>query len=145
MSNTTNSKPGPESKVTSELVERVSRLVAKGIPIKVALEDEPVTVAAYRRHLQRHPELRAIQSSAKIKFLDNTTDLIFSRPNPLMRWLIERRHAADFGLDENADEDSDSDSEDSSAPKTETKPQIQTLAGVPEHLVDELRRQAQKA
>jgi hypothetical protein len=132
------SKPGPESKVTPDLVHRVSKLVAKGIPTRIALEGEPVTAAAYKKHLQRHPELAAIQAAAKIKFLDVTTDLIASKSNSMLRWLLEHRFAHVF-CNSNDDEESDDASE--SAPQSKT----QTLAGVPEHLVDELRKQASHA
>src|SRR5215469_5365925 len=88
---------GPESKVTVEVVKRVSERIAKGIPIKNALAGEGVTEAAYRRHLQRHRELKDIQETAKLQFLDRTFDLITSRPGPMLRWLLERRHSDIFG------------------------------------------------
>ncbi|MGH7940086.1 MAG: hypothetical protein ACREE6_14755 [Limisphaerales bacterium] len=134
MNNST--KPGPVSNVTAALVERVSRLVAKGIPIRVALEGEPVTPAAYKKQLQRHPELAAIQSTAKIKFLDTATDMIFSRPNPLVRWLLERRHSDIFGPNHKDDPDSEA----ASAPKTQT----QTIAGIPEYLLEQARKNDEK-
>ncbi|HTV42315.1 MAG TPA: hypothetical protein VMF08_17225 [Candidatus Sulfotelmatobacter sp.] len=46
-------KSGPESKVTVELVKRVSERVARGIPIRLALSGEPVTQTAYKKQLQR--------------------------------------------------------------------------------------------
>ncbi|HEX3625156.1 MAG TPA: hypothetical protein VH280_07010 [Verrucomicrobiae bacterium] len=132
-------KPGPDSKVTVELVRRVSNLVAKGIPIRVALEGEPVTPAAYKKHLQRHSELAAIQAAAKIRFLDVTTDLIASKPGPLLRWLLERRFPHVFCRspkdDDQPDIDVDTDSE--------NEPQSKLVAGVPESELAEAQRYAQ--
>jgi hypothetical protein len=132
MSNT--AKPGPESKVTVELVHRVSERVAKGIPIRVALQTEPVTFEAYKKHLQRHPELRAIQAAAKIKFLDVTIDMISSKNGPMLRWLLERRHADVFGP--NADKTSDD-------PEPAKEEKFQTITGVPQEDVEEARKYAQ--
>ncbi|MGH7940289.1 MAG: hypothetical protein ACREFR_04385 [Limisphaerales bacterium] len=132
MNNSTN--PGPVSAVTPALVHRVSGLVAKGIPIQIALEGGPVTPAAYKKQLQRHPHLASIQSAAKIKFLDTITHMIFSRPNPLVRWLLKRRYSDIFGPNRKGDDDPDSQT--ASAPKTQT----QTIAGIPEHLIEEARK-----
>ncbi|HEX3626619.1 MAG TPA: hypothetical protein VH280_14485 [Verrucomicrobiae bacterium] len=130
------SKPGPESKITPELVHRVSGHVAKGIPIKVALKSEFISYHAYRKHLQRHPELAAIQAAAKVKFLDITIDSICAKPGPTLRWLLERRHSDVFGP--NADNESD-DPEPANASETPK----QTIAGFPEHLLEEARKHAQ--
>ncbi|HEV2331244.1 MAG TPA: hypothetical protein VGY56_20880 [Verrucomicrobiae bacterium] len=132
--NTTN-KPGPESKVTPELVFRVSKLVARGVPIHIALEGEPVTAAAYKKHLQRHPELAAIQAQAKIKFLHTATDLITARPGPLLRWLLERRFPHVFGQLKH-----DGKSDDASEPEPAQK--HQTIAGVSEEELEQDRQYA---
>jgi hypothetical protein len=144
MNNTANSKPGADSKITPELVYRVSELVAKGISIRLALEAECVTFDAYKKHLQRHPELRAVQAAAKIKFLNVTIGLISKKNGPMLRWLLERRHSRDFSpktgeADEN-ESDFDTETETEAAPK----PPTQTIAGVPEHLVGEGRKNDQK-
>lgn len=127
------SKPGPDSKVTPALVERVSKLVARGIPVHIALEGEPVTAAAYKKQLQRHTELAAIQSQAKIKFLDNATELITSKPGPLLRWLLERRFPHVFGQLKY-----DEKSGDESEPAQKT----QTIAGVSEEELEQDRKNA---
>jgi hypothetical protein len=135
-----NSKSGPESKVTIELVHRVSARVAKGIPVRTALADEPVSYSAYRQQLRRHPELAAIQAAAKIKFLDTTFDMIFSKPNALVRWILERRHP-DIVRPISEDPDDDSDTDTPSKP-AQTK---QTIVGVPEDVLDAARKEAQNA
>ena len=53
-------KSGPGSKVTVALVKRVSKRIARGIPIRLALTGEPVTQTAYKKQLQRHPDLAAV-------------------------------------------------------------------------------------
>ena len=133
-------KPGPESKVTAELVKRVSERVARGIPIRVALSGEQVSWTAYKKHLQRHPELKAIQKGAKIQFLDKAFDMILSRPGPMLRWLLERRHPELFAKprEEAAIQTTDSD------PQIQTQTQYQTIAGVPQEALEEARRNAQK-
>ena len=130
-------KPGREPTVTVALVKRVSKRVGRGIPIRLALAGEPVTHDAYRKHLQRHPELAAIQEGAKIKFLDKTFDMILSRPGPMLRWLLERRHPDLFAKPR----------EEAPAPNVAptTQTQTQTIAGIPQEAVEEARKNAPKA
>jgi len=140
----TTSKPGPESKITVELIHRVSKLVARGVPIRLALQAESVTFDAYKKHLQRHPELAAIQAAAKIKFLQVCTDVISAKGGPTLRWLLERRHSRDFGPNAHVSDDGETDTDTETGTMSQTQTQIQTIAGVPQHLVEEARKNAQK-
>jgi hypothetical protein len=133
------SKPGPESRITHELVQRVSERIAKGIPLKIALESEDINFEAYRKHIRRHPELKAIQSAAKIKFLEVTYAMITEKPCPMLRWLLERRHSAAFSPDKKNPENPDADSDETDT-DTDTESTSQTIAGVPQHLVEEARK-----
>ncbi|MGH7942541.1 MAG: hypothetical protein ACREFR_15875 [Limisphaerales bacterium] len=56
-----------------KFVQRASNPLAKGIPIRVALNSLPSP--ACKNQLQRHPRLAAIQSDANIRFPDTTTGL----------------------------------------------------------------------
>jgi hypothetical protein len=129
-----NSKPGPESRITHELVQRVSERIAKGIPLKIALESEDINFEAYRKHIRRHPELRAIQSAAKIKFLEVTYAMITEKPCPMLRWLLERRHSTAFSPDKKEPDDPETETD------ADTESTSQTIAGVPQHLVEEARK-----
>lgn len=132
-------KPGPKSKITVALVKRVSGLVAKGIPIRMALANESVTQHAYERQLRRHPELRAIQTAAKIRFLNKTFDMILTRPGPLLKWFLERRHPEMFAAPRQETPAPAAPAASAPAPEEPT----QTIAGIPEHLVEQARQKLQ--
>lgn len=137
-------KPGPQSQVTAELVHRVSDRVARGIPIRNALAGEHVTQAAYERHLRRHHELKEIQETAKLRFLDSTIELILSRPGPMLRWLLERRHSDIFAAPR--PEVPAARPIEPARPKTEADvpPQPrQTVVGYSQEALEEARRRAQ--
>ena len=144
---------GRKSKVTVELVQRVSKHVARGIPIRNALAGERVTQAAYERQLQRHPELKDIQELAKLEFLGKTFDLITARPGPMLRWLLERRHPDVFCQPEGPAANSaglaiDGGTSASISPpaampsQPEQKP-VPTIVGIPEEALLEAQRRAQ--
>jgi hypothetical protein len=128
---------GPESRVTAQLVKRVSKCVARGIPVRLALAGQGVTQYAYERHLRRHPELAAIHEAAKVTFLNKTFDMILSRPGPLVRWLLERRHSDLFA----PPAELASTAQPAPAAPEPQKPK-QTIAGVPEDELEQARRDA---
>jgi hypothetical protein len=127
----------PESNVTVELVKRVSRLVAKGIPLKYAIAGEPVTRAEYEQKLREYPELAAIQGRAICEFLDEAIMLMFSAKNPgaNIRWWLETVYPEMFGKSRK-DEEEEGD---------EPEQKIQTIRGIPEEEIDRLRAMAPKA
>lgn len=134
-------KPGRESKVTAALVKRVAKHIAKGIPVRLALAltGEPVTQCAFERHLRRHPELAVIQEAAKAKYLEKAFDMIMSRPGPLVRWLLERRHS-DLFAPPDWEKQAPAAQPASAAPEP-VKPK-QTIVGVPEEELEQARRDA---
>jgi len=140
-------KPGRESKITVELVQRVSKRVGRGIPIQMALAGERVSWSAYKKHLQRHPDLAAIQEVAKIQFLDETFDMILSKPGPMLRWFLERRHPDLFAKPRDETPAAATATATATAPQTQTQTQNQnqnqTIAGVPQEALDEARRNFQ--
>ena len=66
------------AEITPDLVKRVSERIASGIPIRLALAGEGVTVLEYKDHLFNHPELQAIQDVEKRKFLENAINMLWN-------------------------------------------------------------------
>ncbi|HTV40382.1 MAG TPA: hypothetical protein VMF08_07395 [Candidatus Sulfotelmatobacter sp.] len=131
-------KSGPKSKVTVALVKRVSKRVARGIPIRLALSGEPVTRSAYKKQLQRHPDLAAIQETAKLQFLDKAFDVILANPGPMLCWLLERTHPDIFAKPREEAPVT------ATATEAQTQTQTQTIAGVPQYLVEQARKNAER-
>ena len=81
-----------ESRITPELVERVSEITALGIPLRLALAKERLSVPEYEEELNRNPELKAIEDEAKCKFLHHAISQLLKLEDPSanIRWLIEK-------------------------------------------------------
>jgi hypothetical protein len=67
--------------ITPDLVKRVSERIASGIPIRLALAGEGVTVSEYKDHLFNHPEPQAIQDVEMRKFLENAINMLLECEN----------------------------------------------------------------
>lgn len=87
-----------ESKITVQLVKRVSRRVAMGIPLHISLGGEPVNLAEYEAELRRCPELAAIQARAKRKFLERALGMILCGKNARSNvgWWLRRVYPRKF-------------------------------------------------
>ena len=111
------------------LVERVSRRLAMGMPLKIALAGEGVKRAEYKDFLLRHPEMEDLQDVAKQKFLENAFEIMLEGEQAAgnFRWLIELVYRGVVGGDEDQ--------------PTTQKP---TILGIPEEIVEQMRRNAQK-
>jgi hypothetical protein len=79
---TTLAEDKTESKITVELVNRVSRYVAKGIALRLAVAGEGVTQAEYEAELRRRPELAAIQDVMTRQFLEDALNMLMCAKNP---------------------------------------------------------------
>lgn len=89
--------PGPKPSITLHVVKRVSRRVALGSTLKLALaaEDNPtVNEETWKKALQTHPEFSPHYEAGKGKFLERAMGrLEKSKDLKFLCWLLERRHA----------------------------------------------------
>ncbi|MGH8022537.1 MAG: hypothetical protein ACRED1_03070 [Limisphaerales bacterium] len=117
-----------EHRITTALVLRVINRVENGIPVRIAIGGEGVTLGAYRQYLREHPKLEALQEGAKRKFMEQAVTAILGeeKPGAAYRWLLTNCHP-DLLAQANDD-----------AP-VETR---QTMAGVPEEVVEYIRERA---
>jgi hypothetical protein len=118
----------PEPAITAELVDRVSQRVAMGFPLRIALAGENVAGEDYEEHLSEHPELAELEDLAKQKFLEHAMSVMLRGKDAAanFRWLIGRVYPDVIG----------------SSSEEEEKEECRTIAGVPEYLVEEARRNA---
>ncbi|HEV2327959.1 MAG TPA: hypothetical protein VGY56_04115 [Verrucomicrobiae bacterium] len=114
------------------LVKRVSERLATGIPLRLALAGEGVTVPEYKEHLLNHPELQAILDIEKRKFLENAINMLLECENRgvHIRWILERFYPHALAPDPGCVEDEDD------------KPK--TVAGVPEKFIALFREEARR-
>lgn len=113
--------------ITPELVDRVSERRAMGMPLKVALAGEGVTCGDYEMKLKEDPKLAGREHLAKRRFLERALTLMLNGKDAAgnFRWLIERVYKDVIGSKEDEPEE-----------------EHQTILGVPEHVLNEARRQA---
>ncbi|HEY1788281.1 MAG TPA: hypothetical protein VGJ73_09010 [Verrucomicrobiae bacterium] len=123
-----------ETDVTVELVDRVSERVGTGVPLDLALAGEAVSLADYKRHLSKHPDLAGREGVAKRKLLQKLVDMLLTSEDAStsanIRWLLERLYPEVFGRNREKDE-------------VEEEP-YQTIRGVPEEELNRWRAEAQK-
>lgn len=114
--------------ITKTLVKRVSERVAKGVPLKLALAGEPVTLEQYEEQLSQHPELAILQDVAKREILEDALTTLFSgkSASPNIRWWLTTVYPEIF---------------DKREPEKE-EPVKQTIRGVPEEEVERWRAAA---
>ena len=119
--------PGPESEIDIALVDRVSERLAMGMPLRIALAGEPVTRAEYKNHLLQHPELAAREDIAKQNLLQNAFDVMLAGENAAanFRWLLERVYPDVVG-----------------GPDDESAKPKQTILGLPEEVLEQIREKA---
>jgi hypothetical protein len=88
-----------DANATVALVQRVSKRVAIGIPLELAVAGEGLIRTVYEELLRKHPELAIIQDVAKREFLEVCIRTLLQAKNPSanIRWLLERLYPDDFG------------------------------------------------
>jgi hypothetical protein len=125
----TTAKPVPKSKVTTALVMRVVERVENGIPVKIAIAGEGVTLEVYLQYLREHPKLEALQETAKRKFMERAVNAMLSeeKPGASYRWLLEHCHP-----------DLLAQPGDNNNPATAS----QTVAGLPNNILERIREHA---
>lgn len=123
--------PGKKSKVTAALVMRVVGRVENGIPVKIAIAGEGVTLDAYQQYLRERPKLEALQDAAKRKFLERAVNAMLDeeKPGANYRWLLEHCHPDLLARP--------GDGDDSTKPKA-------TALGLPEHMIEQMREHAKR-
>jgi hypothetical protein len=124
-------KVGRPASVTVEVVQRVGELMAKGVPLKYALlkENPPIKEDAFHKCLQRHTELSTLYERKLAEFIEAACNRLVSERDPAnLRWILERRHSEFFGK----------------AADTVVAVAQTTIAGVPEEVLDELRKVARR-
>ena len=119
--------------ITPDLVRKVSERLASGIPLRLALAGEGVTVVDYKEHLFKHPELQAILDIEKRKFLENAINMLLECENRgvHIRWLLERFYPHAL-----KPEPGEGEADENEKPKT--------VAGVPEKFILLFREQAKR-
>ena len=117
--------------VTVELVERVAKRLEDGLSLKIALLGEGVSVAAFEGHLKDNPELAAIQETARRKFMEFAVGKLLEEEKPAasIRWLLEHCHPDLLAQPGEA-----------GSAATATAPQ--TIAGVPNHILERMQEYA---
>lgn len=121
-------RSGRERRVNTALVLRVIHRVENGIPVKIAIGGEGVTLGAYRQYLREHPKLDALQEGAKRKFMEQAVTAILGeeKSGAGYRWLLTNCHPDLLAqADDNA----------WVAPR-------QTMAGVPQEVIEYIRERA---
>jgi len=120
-------KPDLQSVITPALVDRVSERLAMGIPLRIAIAGEPVTRTEYKDYLREHPELAALELVAKRRFLENAFSVMLEgeQAPANFRWLIELAYQGIVGNDED-----------------QLTKQKQTILGLPEEIIEQMRQNA---
>jgi hypothetical protein len=83
-----------KSRVSSALVMRVVQRVENGLPVKIAIAGESVTLDEYRQYLREHPKLEALQETARRTFMERAVNAMLDEEKPAAsyRWLLEHCH-----------------------------------------------------
>ena len=91
------STPGPKPSITLAVVKRVSKRVAMGSTLALALAAEgngKVNEETWKKALQSHPEFSPHYEAGKGKFLAGAMARLEKSKNlKFLCWLLERRHA----------------------------------------------------
>jgi hypothetical protein len=121
-----------KAKVTIELVQRVANRVENGIPLKIAIAGEGVTMAAYEQQLKKHPELAALQETAKRKFMEFAVKKLLDEEKPAVsiRWLLEHCHPELLAQPGDT------------TPAVESESERQTITGIPNSVLEQMREHA---
>jgi hypothetical protein len=124
-----NPDPNPQPKITTALIDRVSERLAMGLPLKMALAGEKVTRAEYKDYLSKFPELQDLQELAKRKVLESAFSVMLEGEQAAAnwRWLIELIYKDVLG------------NQDDESPK-----QKQTILGIPEEIIEQMRENAKR-
>ncbi|HUA66220.1 MAG TPA: hypothetical protein VME24_10250 [Alphaproteobacteria bacterium] len=131
-------KTGRKSKVTTALVMRVVERVENGLSLKIAIAGEGVTLDAYLHYLHEHPKLEALQETARRKFMERAVGAMLDEEKPAAsyRWLLEHCHPDLLAQPGDIDTQTAAD---------EPAAASQTIAGMPNELLDRLREYAKNA
>lgn len=87
------SKPAAVA-VTTAIVMRVIQRVENGIPVKIAIGGEGITLRDYLQYLRDHPKLENLQAAAVRKFMERAVQAMLAEEKPAAsyRWLLEHCH-----------------------------------------------------
>jgi hypothetical protein len=121
----------PGRKITAALVMRVAGRLETGLPLKVALAGEGVAVDAYMQHLREHSKLEAVHETAKRKFMERAVNAMLEEVKPAAsyRWLLEHCHPDLLAQPGDAG----------------SAAALQTIAGLPNELLERMREYAKNA
>ncbi len=116
--------------INREIVARVSDRVAHGLSLQLALaaEDHPdITEAIWSQAVKRNPRLASAPETAKAKFCEEAVRRLANHEdNKWLCWLLERRYADLFSR------------------SGDTANNAQTVAGIPEDIMERAREKAAK-
>jgi hypothetical protein len=118
------------------MVMRVVERVENGIPVKIAIAGEGVTLDAYLQYLRERPKLAALQETAKRKFMERAVRAMLDEEKPAAsyRWLLEHCHP---DLLARPGDGQAAGSDPAAAP--------QIIAGLPNDILDLIREEARNA
>ena len=92
---------GRPAQITLDVVKRVSEKVAKGVPLRYALAVEnnrAINLDSWHKAIQRNESFRDEYEAAHGTFVEAACTRLVSERDPAnLRWILERRHPADFG------------------------------------------------
>lgn len=106
-------KPGRPAKITPEVIDRIARLIAKGMTEEQACVRIGVNHHSLRTARSRNDEFEAAIKRAQAEYLDESLDMIGSgvRGWQGRAWILERRHKPQFNRTPDVVNNSDTESD----------------------------------
>lgn len=91
---------GPEPSVTMEVVERVGKRMALGLPLdySLALETGEISVDCFHKALQSNDKLSTHLKRFKAQFIEGALTTLSSGDSADLKWLLLRRHPDIFAM-----------------------------------------------
>lgn len=91
---------GPEPMVTMDVVGRVGKRMALGLPLdySLALEKSIISVDCFHKALQRDAKLSTHLTRFKAEFIEGALTTLSSGDSADLKWLLLRRHPDIFAM-----------------------------------------------
>ena len=93
-------KRGRPPAITIDIVKRVGTKVAQGVPLRYALaseKDVQINCDSWHKALQRNAQFRSEYEIQLAAFIEKACGRLVEDRDPAnLKWILERRHSADF-------------------------------------------------